>query len=68
MPALDAYAERAAEVFPVDAHPTILAPSSLAWETPMVIPLSLKDPVGLSPSNFTYALGTPTSAPRASVL
>lgn len=67
IPALAAYAARAAEVFPVEAHPTTLAPSSLARETPMVMPRSLKEPVGLSPSNFTNELTTPTSAPRALV-
>ena len=51
----------------MDAHPTTCAPSSLAWETPMVIPLSLKDPVGFSPSNFTKVFSTPISAPRALV-
>ena len=67
MPAFAAYAARAAEVFPVEAHPTTLAPSSLAWETPMVMPLSLKEPVGLSPSNFTKVFSTPISAPNALV-
>ena len=67
IPAFAAYAAREAEVFPVEAHPTTLAPSSLAWETPMVIPLSLKEPVGFSPSNLTKVFSTPSSAPRALV-
>lgn len=67
MPALAAYAARAADVFPVEAHPTTFAPSSLARETPMVIPRSLKDPVGLRPSNLTKVFSTPISAPRALV-
>src|SRR5579875_964634 len=51
--ALALYAASEAEVFPVDAHITLLYPSSTAFDTPTVIPLSLKDPVGLRPSNFT---------------
>jgi len=39
-------------VFPVDAQTTALAPSSSAFEMARVIPLSLKDPVGLRPSIF----------------
>lgn len=67
IPALAAYAANAAEVFPVEAHPTTFAPSSLARETPMVMPRSLNDPVGLRPSNFTNEFTTPTSAPMALV-
>lgn len=67
IPAFAAYAARDADVLPVDAHPTTLAPSSLALDTPMVIPRSLNEPVGLSPSNFTNVLSTPISAPSALV-
>ncbi len=67
-PALAAYAARLADVFPVDAHPTIFAPISTAWETPIVIPRSLKDPVGFAPSYFTYRSFIPISFPRAEVL
>jgi len=38
-----------AEVLPVETHPTRVIPSRSAWATPQVIPLSLKDPVGLNP-------------------
>ena len=41
-----------AEVFPVDAQITADFPSSMAFDTAMVIPLSLKDAVGLRPSYF----------------
>ena len=39
-----------AEVFPVEAQTTALAPSSTALEMAIVIPRSLNDPVGLAPS------------------
>ena len=39
-------------MFPVDAQTTALAPSSRAFEMASVMPLSLKDPVGLRPSIF----------------
>ncbi len=51
----------------MEAHPTTLAPSSLAWETPIVMPLSLNEPVGFSPSNLTNVFSTPISAPSALV-
>ena len=41
-----------AEVFPVEAQIIAPAPSSLALVTAIVIPRSLKLPVGLHPSNF----------------
>ena len=58
-PARAAYAAADAEVFPVDAQTTALAPSSTALEIAMVIPRSLKEPVGLAPSTFSQ-----TSAAR----
>src|SRR5580693_7411935 len=51
-PARAANAAADAEVLPVDAHTTALAPSSAALEMATVIPLSLNDPVGLAPSTF----------------
>jgi hypothetical protein len=51
-PALAAYAAAAAEVFPVDAQMTAFAPRSAALEIAIVIPRSLKEPVGFSPSYF----------------
>ena len=48
-------------MLPVDAHTTALAPSSTALEMAMVMPRSLKLPVGLAPSTFSH-----TSAPTRS--
>jgi len=44
-----------AEVFPVDAQMTESEPSAFAFETAIVIPRSLKEPVGFSPSYFRYS-------------
>ena len=44
----------AAEVFPVDAQITHLAPSSIAFATANTIPRSLNEPVGFNPSYFPY--------------
>ena len=52
-PALAAYAAREAEVLPVEAQPTVSTPSIIALVIPMVIPLSLKLPVGFDPSTLT---------------
>ena len=52
MPAFAPYAAAAALVLPVDAQMIALEPSSLAFETAIVIPRSLKLPVGFEPSNF----------------
>ena len=49
-----------AEVFPVLAQATILEFKRLAWVTPAVIPLSLKDPVGFSPWCLRYNFFSPT--------
>ncbi len=51
-PARAAYAAAEADVLPVDAQITTLASRSTAVEIAMVIPRSLNDPVGLSPSTF----------------
>ncbi len=64
-PALAAYAANAAEVLPVEAHPTTLHPSSTALETPTVMPLSLKEPVGFVPSYLTYKRSIPRSRAKA---
>ena len=50
-----------ADVLPVDAHTTTLAPSSAAFEIATVMPRSLNDPVGFEPSSFSH-----TSAPTRS--
>jgi hypothetical protein len=42
-------------VLPVDATTTLEALLSLATVTPRAIPLSLKLPVGLAPSNLIYS-------------
>ena len=60
-PARDAYAAAEAEVLPVDAHTTALAPSSTAIEMAIVMPRSLKLPVGFAPSTLSH-----TSAPTRS--
>src|SRR3954451_20461656 len=63
-PARAAYAAALAEVFPVDAHTTAFAPSSAALEMATVIPRSLNDPVGLSPSYFRYTVAPTRSDNR----
>jgi hypothetical protein len=50
MPARAAYAAAAAEVLPVEAQITAFEPASTAFEMATVIPRSLKEPVGFSPS------------------
>ncbi len=50
MPARAAYADAAAEVLPVEAQMTALAPAATACVTATVIPRSLNDPVGFAPS------------------
>src|SRR5439155_2719827 len=51
-----------ADVLPVDAHTTALAPSSTALEMASVMPRSLNDPVGLRPSYFRNTRA-PTRSP-----
>ncbi len=53
MPAWVAYAAALADVLPVEAQMTAFAPCSTAFETAIVVPRSLKEPVGFIPSNFT---------------
>jgi hypothetical protein len=50
---------REAEVFPVEAQATVVAPILMASETPTVIPLSLNEPVGFSPSCLRESLSSP---------
>ncbi len=38
-----------AEVLPVETQATRFIPKRRAWAAPQVMPLSLKDPVGLKP-------------------
>ncbi len=52
-PARAAYAAIDAEVLPVDAQTTASAPSASAHEIAVVMPRSLKEPVGLSPSTLS---------------
>ena len=54
IPALVAYAAALALVFPVEAQMTAFAPSSAALEIAIVIPRSLKEPVGFAPSNLIH--------------
>ena len=60
-PARAAYADIEADVLPVDAHTTAWAPSCRATEMATVIPRSLNDPVGLSPSTFSQTAHSPRS-------
>ena len=53
-------------MLPVDAQITCLAPNSTALVTPMVMPLSLKLPVGFSPSFFIHKFVSPNASPRRS--
>ena len=53
-PARAAYAAIEAEVLPVDAQTTALAPSCLATLIAIVMPRSLNEPVGLSPSTLRW--------------
>jgi len=53
------YAAAEAEVLPVDAQMTARVPSSRAFETATVIPLSLNEQVGFNPSYFKYILKPP---------
>ena len=57
-PARAAYAAIDADVLPVDAQTTASAPWPTATDSATVMPRSLKEPVGLSPSTFSQ-----TSAP-----
>src|SRR3990170_8982871 len=68
MPALAAYAAREAEVLPVEAQITQDTPNSRAFETPTVMPLSLNEPVGFSPSFFTCRVLSPKNAASLSHL
>ena len=63
-PARAAYAAADADVLPVDAQITTLAPCSTAFETAIVIPRSLNDPVGFAPSTFSRTLATPARSAR----
>ena len=65
MPAFVAYAAADALVLPVDAQITALAPCPAATEIAVVIPRSLNEPVGLSPSNLSQT-SAPTREERCS--
>ncbi len=60
-PARAAYAAAEAAVLPVEAQTIASDPSLTAAETAQVMPRSLNDPVGLSPSSLHH-----TSAPTRS--
>ena len=62
MPARAAYAAAAAEVLPVEAQIIASEPPSTAYVTAIVMQRSLNEPVGFSPSYFTYRL---TSLPNS---
>ncbi len=63
-PARAAYAAADADVLPVDAQITTLAPCSTAFDTAIVIPRSLNDPVGFAPSTFSSTRATPARSAR----
>ncbi len=65
-PAAAPYAAAEAEVLPVEAQTMERAPASSAFETAITIPRSLKEPVGLAPSNFRCRLRRPHASPRRS--
>ena len=52
IPAAAAYAAAEADVFPVEAQTTALAPSSRALATAITMPLSLNEPEGFEPSSL----------------
>src|SRR6201993_5488468 len=56
MPARAAYAAADAEVFPVDAHNTARWPRASASVTAIVMPRSLKEPVGLRPPPLRWTV------------
>jgi len=56
MPARAAYAAAEAEVLPVEAHSTAFFPLATASVTAIVMPRSLNDPVGLSPSTLMWTV------------
>ena len=60
IPARAAYAAALAAVLPVDAHSTVVRPSSSAFATATTIPRSLNEPVGFTPSNLRNSSLTPT--------
>jgi len=57
-----AYAAIEADVFPVDAQATCFMPSLFASLMPTVIPLSLNEPVGFSPSCLRNMSSNPVYA------
>ena len=65
MPACAAYAASDAEVLPVDAQATAVAPMRRAWVTPTVIPRSLNEPVGLWPSCLSSRWSAPVQRSSA---
>ena len=52
-------------MFPVEAQTTFAAPSSAAFDSAIVMPRSLNEPVGFAPSSFRYS-STPSWAPSRS--
>ena len=61
IPARAAYAAAEAAVLPVDAQITVVAPRPSASLTAAVMPRSLNEPVGLSPS---YLMNNSNPPPR----
>src|SRR2546427_8808723 len=65
-PARAAKAAADADVLPVEAQMTAREPASTAFDIAIVMPRSLKDPVGLNPSHLRWMdrLGSVASASR----
>ena len=68
MPARAAYAAADAEVFPVDAHSTACWPRATASVTAIVMPRSLKEPVGFRPSTLRCTLQPVCSESRGAAI
>src|SRR5262249_31083045 len=67
IPAAAAYAASAPPALPALGAASAFAPRNFAMVTAAVIPRALNDPVGFSPSSFTYNFGIPIDAPSRGV-
>ena len=66
-PARAAYAAAEADVLPVDAQTTTLAPASTALVIAIVMPRSLNEPVGFAPSIFSQTSRSSSAESRSGV-
>ena len=65
MPAFAAYAAAAADVLPVEPQMTVLAPRAFALVIAIVMPRSLNEPEGFSPSYFSQTSASTRSERRS---